>query len=224
MEIKFNAFVTLVGTGIILINFILAFFVIKKYSFSITFFLCIANALLLSINTILGKYIKYTNTYNLDIIIPIQNFIFLLDLFFWTLFFSKILKDKKNKVIIKFLFFLALFLSSYAIYLNQETKLTLHVLAIINIYKAILCVLYYQKLSKIVSRQNIFSDPVFWIVTGVLFYSSLSIPIYGLVNYIKGQISSTLYLKVFTISNLMIIIMHLFFIKANLCAIRAHKV
>ncbi len=212
-----NTVVIITGTVVILVNFIIALILSKKQNTVMkVFFICIIIALLVSINSIFGLFLP---TYNLKICFTIQNILFLLDLFFWGIFFLKILRDKKSQRIIKVLFAITFSIAAYILYSNSITKVSLQALAVIDICKTIFCILFYHNLFKIISSQNLFKNPIFWIVTGVIFYSCLSLPFYGLNNYIKLQFAPFIANNIFSISNMLIIIMYLFFTKAFFCTI-----
>jgi hypothetical protein len=87
----------------------------------------------------------------------------------------------------------------------------------------VFCIYFYHKLFKDLPTKNIKSEPSFWIVTGLFFYSCLSVPFYTLNEYMRSSFTRIVYTNIFSISNILIIIMHLFFIKAYICTIRLHK-
>ena len=213
--------VTIIGTGVILFNFIFAS-VLSKSQNSIlkVFFICILIALLESVNSIFGIFLP---TYIHTFCFPIQNILFLLDSFFWAFFFLKVLKDEKSQKNLKILFGITFTISAYLLYSNNITQVSTQVLAVINICKTIFCILYYRNLFKMISSQNLLRDPIFWIVTGVLLYSCISLPIYCLNNYIRLQFPLLIARNIFSISNMFIIIMNIFFIKAFLCTTSLHK-
>ena len=184
------------------------------------FFFCSLIALLASINTICGTLFF---VYNRQICFLIQNILNLFDLLFWTLFFLKLLQEKESSRKIQFLFIGTTLLAIYLLYFNNIDKPNLHVLALSNICKTIFCIFFYRKLFKNLPDQNILLEPSFWIVTGLIFYSCLSLPFYALNNYIRTQFSPLLSYNIFSISNMLIIIMYVFFIKAYLCTIRLSK-
>jgi hypothetical protein len=219
---KLNITVALIGTGVILIAFVVSLVYSKNNSVYMKgFFLCILFALLVSINTICGRLLLL---YNTRICFSIQSIYILLDFIFWRSFFLRLLKDKKINKIIQILSALSLSTAIFFLCYNSKNNSNLHVLALINICKTLFCILYYHNLFKNISDQNILSKPSFWIVTGVLFYSCLSLPFYGLNIYIKLQFPPLLSNNIFSISNMLIIIMYIFFIKAFLCTTSQRKV
>ncbi len=215
-----NNIVIWFGTGVIIISFIIALSLSKNSNnYMKGFFLCPLIALLVSINSIFGSIFFL---YNQELCFLIQSFLFLFELLFWSFFFLKILKDKKDSMKIKILFSITLLISIYLIYFSNVDKRNLNIVALSVICKTIFCIFFYYDLFKNLSYRNILLEPVFWIVTGLIFYSCLSLPIYTLNSYIK-LLLPVFASNIFSISNMLIIIMHLFFIKAYLCKIRLHK-
>jgi len=216
-----NNTVIWVGTGVILISFIIAIIIPKKNkSYMKGFFFCPLLSLLVSVNSISSRFfLLYTIEKNFFI----QTILHLCDLLFWTLFFLKISKDKKDFRNIKILFISTLVIAVQLVYFNNSDNPNLHIHALSSMCKTIFCIFFYNNLFKNLPKQNILLEPSFWIVTGLFFYSCLSLPFYALNSYIKQQFLPVIYSNIFSISNMLIIIMHLFFIKAYLCTIRQHK-
>jgi len=185
------------------------------------FFLYPLIALLISINSICGPLLLL---YPINLYFTIQNYLFLVDLFFWYCFFSVILNDKKDDNKIKILFIITFFVALYLLFFNNVDKRNLHIGALSAICKTVFCIFFFYKLFKNLYYQNILKEPLFWIVTGLIFNSSLSLPFYGLNSYIKSQFPSLVSSNIFSVSNMLIIIMHLFFMKAYLCTTQVHKV
>jgi hypothetical protein len=133
------------------------------------------------------------------------------------------LNDRKKSKKIKILFLSTLLIAVYLIYFNSTNTPNLHIHALSNICKTIFCIFFYNKLFKNTPHQNILLEPSFWIVTGLIFYSCLSLPFYALNSYIRQQFVPVISYNIFSISNMLIIIMHLFFLKAYLCTTRLLK-
>lgn len=216
-----NNTVIWVGTVVIIISLIISVLYPKKnIKYMERFFFVILIALALSINSIFGSLFFL---YNIKLFVFIQSCLDLLDLIFWTFFFLKLLPDKKNKIIISIFFITSLLFSFIFFFHNNLDKSNLQILVVFNVCKSVFCILFYHTLFKNLTYQNILSEQAFWIVNGLIFYSSLSLPFYGLNFYIKEQFSPLISNNIFSISNMLIIIMHLFFIKAYLCRIQVHK-
>lgn len=184
------------------------------------FFLYPQIALLVSINSICGSLLSL---YPINLFFTIQSYLFLVDLFFWCLFFLQILNDKKDGNKITILFSITLFTAFYLLFFSKVDKSNLHIVALSAICKTIFCIFFFYKLFKNLYYQNILKEPAFWIVSGLIFCSCLSLPFYGLNSYIKLQFPPLIASNIFSVSNMLIIIMHLFFIKAYICTIRVHK-
>ncbi len=175
--------------------------------------------LLVSANSISRFFFLYT----IEKVFFIQSILLLCDLLFWASFFLKNLKNKQDSKKIKILFTCTLLISVYLLYFSSTNSPNFHIYALTNMCKAIFCIFFYNNLFKNLPDQYILSEPSFWIVTGLIFFSCLSLPFYALNSYIKQQFLPVISYNIFSISNMLIIIMHLFFIKAYLCTIRLHK-
>ncbi len=210
------------GTGIILISFIAAIFISQNNRVYMKwFFLYPLVALLVSINSICGSLLLL---YPVTLFFTIQSTMVLLDLFFWYYFFYMILNNKKDRNKLKILLFITLFIAFYLLLFNNVDKRNLHIAALSAICKTVFCIFFFYKIFKNLYYKDILKEPAFWIVTGLIFCSCLSLPFYGLHSYIKSQFSPLIASNIFSVSNILIIIMHLFFFKAYLCTIRVHKV
>lgn len=85
----------------------------------------------------------------------------------------------------------------------------------------ILCCYYYYRLFSDGSPINIFTDPSFWVVTGIFVCKCFSLPMVAFYFFFKNFDIDTITLNnIFSIGVVGYIIMHLFFIKALLCLIR----
>ncbi|MFZ1783717.1 MAG: hypothetical protein WAU23_00840, partial [Ferruginibacter sp.] len=183
-------------------------------------FMAIIVGLLVTINTFLGVYLIW---YSAQIQFSIQSILLLLDLACWTLFFFCLLNETVNRKVIKAMFFFTISIALFLFYHNGKSQPNFHIVVLLNVCKTGFCVLYYQNIFKNVSGENILTEPPFWIVSGVIFYSSLSLPFYGLNSYIRNEFPPLISNNIFSISNIFVIIMYLFFIKAHLCKTHPHK-
>ena len=216
-----NNIVICIGTLVILISFIIALLMPKSNRVYMKgFFFCSFIALLTSINTICTSFFLL---YSLKICFLIQNILIIADLLFWTLFFMKLLKERNILKKIILLFICTLLLAIYLFYSSDTEKPNLQVLGLVNICKSIFCIFFYYKIFTKLPNQNILLEPSFWIISGLIFYSCLSLPFYALNNYIKIEFPPLISYNIFSISNILIIIMYIFFIKAYLCTIRLSK-
>ena len=185
------------------------------------FFICVIIGLLTSVNTFFGYLFSL---YDRKICFGIQSVLCLLDLSFWAFFFFKLLPEKRIKIIVGIIFIFFLASAILLLYINGILAPNLQVRAIANVCKTIFCVFFYSALFKKMSSQKILDEPSFWIVTGLIFHSCISIPFYALGSYIKQQFPLAIADNIFSTANMAIIIMYFFFIKANLCKIQPHKV
>ena len=216
-----NLTVIWIGTVVILISFIMAIIIpINKRTYMKGFYIYSLIALLTSFNTILGSLFLL---YNSKLFYIIQSTLNLCNLAFWTFFFLALLKDRIYSTIIYILFISTFLLAVSLLNLSYINKPNLQIRALINMCQTIYCIIFYHKLFKNITYQNILLEPSFWIVAGLIFFSCLSLPFYALNSYIKQEFPLIISANIFSISNMLIIIMHLFFIKAYLCTIRLHR-
>ena len=205
-----------IGTGVILVSFIIALYITKKDipDYLKKFYLVPLITLLISANTILGAYI---NLYpkKLSILATIQNTLSLFDFIFWGFFFCYWLKQ--NSRFIFFSFFLIIILLRVSM---GFSKVGFEIHAITNFGKTLFCIFYFYELFKAAPKLNLKNHPSFWIVTGLFFYSCISFPEYAVDNYLRTRLPREISRNLFSSTNIAIIIMHLLFIKAYLCSIR----
>lgn len=213
--------VIIVGTVIIVISFTLSLCVSKnRKDYMKWFFLCPLISITVSTNSILSIF------YNFYGILPryyIQSILFLLDLTFWFIFFLKVIRAKIFFNKLKFIYVFTMFFSLLILYANTYRNNNLHLIGLCNIGKTVFCVIYYQSIFRNLVYENLLKEPSFWIVTGLIFYTSLSLPFYGLHGYISDSFPDQIAGNIFSISNILIIIMHLFFMKSYLCTTRQSK-
>ena len=213
-----------VGTFVLFISFLFALIINNRYGSKIYmkgFYLYPLLGLCLSANTILSTIFFIYNPIDYFLL---QFLLLLFDLIFWIIFFLTIFKDDDASIKIKYIFSITLLISLVSFLFNNLDKPNLHTVSIFNICKVFFCIIYYNKLFNDKPIQNIKTEPLFWIVTGLFFYASLSIPFYTLNFYIRSQFSLIIASNIFSISNVLIIIMHLFFLKAYLCIVRQYRV
>jgi hypothetical protein len=91
-----------------------------------------------------------------------------------------------------------------------------------NIAKCLFCIIYFFLVFKNFPRLNLKNLPSFWIVSGLLFSAAVSTPIFLSIGYLRYNVKSPdIAFGVLAVADISIIIMHLFFIKAYTCVIRA---
>lgn len=220
----FNNIVIWVGSIIIIISFILSIHIsIKKDKplYLKYFFFIPLIALLITINTITDKYFHIVDK---EVFYIIQMLITFFDLLVWIHFFLQINNNKSDAILIKTIFFVIYLLTSAMFITNEFSKPNFQIICIFNIGKSILCIHYYYKLFQKPPIDNLNKNPAFWIINGLFFYSCISIPFFSFQNFFMNQLSEMLSLDFIIFSNILIIIMHLFFLKAFSCSIKVHRV
>jgi len=221
---QFSYIVTYIGSVVIVVSFLLALSVTKSKNirpYMKHFFVYPLIGIILSINTILNIHALF---YPKSLNFSIQSLLLTADLVFWVVFFSKLFGHGKDKIKLRAIFIVALCVGLFFYPFSTIDKPNLHIISIFNICKTLFCIYYYYKLFKTAPNQKIKAEPSFWIVTGLFFYSCLSVPFYALNGYLKSYFPITISANLFAVSNIMIIIMHFFFLKAYSCTARLHKV
>ena len=142
---------------------------------------------------------------------------------FLSLFIIKLIKNKSNQNLLNIIFWsilLLLFLS-----LNKEnlTKNNNLGYSVSNFGLIIFCILYYYQLFNSLPNMNLKKEPSFWIVTGIFFTMSVHIPIQAAVGFLRYNISYNNYILLYGIIAFCYSIMHLFLIKAFICATHQRK-
>jgi hypothetical protein len=156
----------------------------------------------------------------------IQNIFILFEFLIFYNFFIKVLKNKKFYFILitlNVLFFLSIFLVVAFLYNNQNKYMNIisflrhlrssELSVIENIFIVIPVLLYYISLFNRPYIKNLSGDPIFLVMTGILFCMVLSIPVFAFQNIIMDN-NRQVYLYLYIINSISYIIMHLFFIKA----------
>lgn len=211
-----------IGTVVIFVSFIIALAIKGRKNvpvFMKYFYFYPLLALCVSFNTILGDYFHF---FTRESLLRIQNILFIIDFLFWYFFFKNLLKKKIR--ILQFIFLL--FLTS-TIILRLSTgfhKPGFEINAVTNFGKILFCLFYCIELFKSEPVLNLKNESAFWIVSGLFFYTCVSLPFYTVYEYLNLNLPRLISRNLFSSTNISIILMHLLFIKAYLCQIHRLKV
>lgn len=147
----------------------------------------------------------------------VNNISVLFHFLFLSFFCINLLRDKK-KGIFYFLQFVGMLILIFLLFRYNMFKRNRLLSAVANFGLVIFCILYFVKLFNNSPDINIKNEPSFWIVTGVLFCMSISIPVMIFQNHFYSILVTKGWVDFFRgIAMLCYGIMHLFFIKAFLC-------
>jgi hypothetical protein len=155
------------------------------------------------------------------------NIFTIVEFLFFYHFYRNVMPEKKIKsilgilvaVFITFLVIMVIFLQNK--YPNEtffsiwKTHAFFEVIVIENILLVIPILLYYKSLFNPPFIRNLTNDPIFLIMTGVLFCFSISIPVF-LFSRMLAHYDSEVYYYLYMINSIAYITMHIFFIKAYL--------
>lgn len=212
------------GTGIILISFTLSIKFINEKRISSTKYIRIyiflgvllcSNAILSTSNLFGLGYFRKDDTH------LIQEILFLLQYLSLCFFFIKVLSPSISKFYIKGIKAMALI----SIIIQVATMLFLYMRnnhffsnALSNLFLIIFSIVYFKDLLTNKPTQNLFKTANFWVIIGIFFHACVSFPIYALLPTIISSIHTKVYNEqIFSLSNMSLIVMYLFFIKSFLC-------
>jgi hypothetical protein len=218
----FNKIEVIIGTAIILCSFFMALKVRKKNILLHLrfFYLYPLLALCLSIFTIINNLIF---NYSRLTIAVVEKAYILLEPIFWGYFFLKLFHNKSTYFITKNIFIFSISLTIYLVITSSLENYNLQILSINNLSYVFYCSIYFFDLFKNEPVKKLKSEATFYIILGLFFYSSFSLPLFPVSDYFRSTNHSLSMLIIWAV-NFIIIIMHLFFIKGYLCLIRSTKV
>ena len=141
---------------------------------------------------------------------------------FLSLFISQFLILKKQRKYFKVLFIIFIIMLIAFIFTDIINHSVIS-FAIANLGLIMFCIFYYNQLFKNIPILNLLKEPSFWIITGIFFGMSITIPISLMGGYLYHNLSKNIYYSIATIMPFGYGMMHLFFIKAFLCSVQIHK-
>ena len=143
---------------------------------------------------------------------------------FLSLFIIKVVSQQNRIKYIKFIFLFFLGLLILVLATNKLTEQLNMAYMVSNLGLSIFCVLYYYQLFNNTPTLDLKREPSFWVITGVFFCMSLSLPATSVMDNLMH--SSISFFTLSILYNTVIfsyLVMHLFFIKACLCSVRPQK-
>lgn len=180
--------------------------------------------------TLVGVIVLIPNFYDLNIskiFYPVTvimiNASILFHYLFLSLFIIKLIKNKSNSNLLRIIFWTILLILMFTLNKENLTKNNNLGYSVSNFGLIIFCILYYYKLFISLPSINLKKEPSFWIVTGVFFTMSVHIPIQAALGFLRYNISYSNYILLHGIIAFCYSIMHLFLIKAFLCATHQRK-
>ncbi len=154
----------------------------------------------------------------------IHKFSILFHYSFLSIFIFRAIPGKKNNIYLTIIFLTFLFLILFFLLrVNIETRSD-HSFAIANFGLVIYSIIYYYYLFNNNPTFNLLKEPAFWIITGIFFSMSVHIPIFLAMDNLHYKIPINTYRILICVSIFCYFLMHIFFIKAYLCAIHQRKI
>jgi hypothetical protein len=215
--LKLHIFIVWFGTAIIVITLILALSFARKAKPSYFRYILdfIVLSLLISANTYIAIYLKLVDN---QLILFIERVLILLQFITLGLFYLDVLKKSVFIKKAQLLFHLCITIQIILIATTFITDILIYTKVSSNIFLIIFSAFFYKDLLNNKPKLILTKSSSFWIVTGIFFSYCVSFPVYSLVPFI---VKSTEYKntrsQLFSISNMSLIVMYLFFIKSYLC-------
>ena len=141
---------------------------------------------------------------------------------FLSLFILQFLSARKERFYFKFIFTLFIITLLFFIILDIIHHYVIS-FATANTGLLIFCIFYYNQLFRLPPTLNLLKEPSFWIITGVFFGMSSTIPVSFMGGYLYHNLPKNIYFSITTIVPFGYGMMHLFFIKAFLCPVQICK-
>jgi hypothetical protein len=222
---NFHKIVIITGTVVIFLSFIISFQIRKQSStpeYLRRFYLYPLLTLLLSLNTLAFDVFE---TGSKEVQVTIEKVIFTLDFIFFAYFFKLVLTDSPLKKLAHQVFICVMLFTIPIILITiQQTLFHYFFRSFHNIGKFLFCLIYIYSIFRSSPRLILKEDAAFWIVMGLLFYSSITVPIFLGYYYLAINKYVDILSILFPLTNISIIIMHLLFIKGYLCTARLPKI
>ena len=153
----------------------------------------------------------------------INNFSLVFHYIFLSVFIIRVMPKKKELVFLYSLFSLFLILIVFFLITNPITKQINQAFSICNFGLTIFCIIYYYKIFNNIPIISLWKEASFWIITGIFFCMAMNIPVTATIDYLHKRISLLNMMLLNSIITVSYGIMHLFFIKAYICAFRIQK-
>lgn len=153
----------------------------------------------------------------------INNLLLLFHFIFLSLFIYGVLANKKFFRIMNVLFFTFIIIILFCLFTNNLSGQNSTAFAFTNFGLVIFCCFYYFQLFEDMPTVNLLDEPSFWIINGIFFCMSATIPVLALRYYSLNKMSVYIYSIIEILIPFLYGIMHLFFIKAYLCSKDYHK-
>lgn len=175
-------------------------------------------AFLLVLLKLMSRWFLFPSANTITII---GNYSILFHFIFLSLFILFLVPGKKSMTVPFTLFVLVITATLYCLITFQKVQQNSVSYAIANLGLVFYCLVYFYHYFQELPRSALFKEPSFWVITGVFFSMSTSIPINALHDYLRVDKVLALQQKkdLFSIAYLSYGTLHLFLIKAYLCSV-----
>lgn len=174
------------------------------------------------ITTILQISTRYFHLFPTELFRTINLISLLFHFTFLSLFIYQFFKTKNERKYYQLLFLFFIILLTIFIIKDIYTHYVIS-FGIANTGLFVFCILYYNLLLRNTPNLYLFKEPSFWVITGILFGMSTTIPISFMGGYLYHNLPRNIFFSIASILPLGYGIMHVFFIKAILCSVQPQR-
>jgi hypothetical protein len=213
----------IIGSIVILLSLSGAIFIRFKFEvpkFLRFFYLYPLLAFVLSIVTITNTFIYKLSK---PVISTSESLYVIIEPIFWAYFFLSLFEDVKMKNLVKVISSILIVMTLFFIIKSDAEEYNHKVISINNLSYCLYCSFYFINLFRKDPLLTITKEPLFWIISGIFFYSAVSLPLFPFSDYYRKFYSRGYFLAYVSAINLVIIIMHLLFIKGCQCLTKQNQ-
>lgn len=161
--------------------------------------------------------LRFVNVIPRDISDKVNILSFIYHYYFCANFISKVVVYKKHVFyfnVIYYIFFILTITTTIIAFFYTDYKG--YVLTVANIGLIVLSLFYFNYLFEEEKNVNLFKQPAFWVITGIVLGMSFNIPSQSLSKHLLASLQFEITQWIFLVGAFGYVVMHLFFIKASL--------
>ena len=165
-------------------------------------------------------FIENNFSTKLGISVTLLNISLLFHYYLIVRFIQRIIYEDRINLKAEILFWVYLVLLLAYIFQSDVTVMNYPAYTITNFVIIVYCCMYYFDLFKKSPVLELLNDSKFWIISGIFISMSVCIPTMGLTLYSKSRGLTLNFKRLYSVTNLAYLTMHLFIIKGYICAFR----
>jgi len=177
---------------------------------------------LLALFTFSHQYLRYLSIVSLNTMLLIDDILLVFHFIFLSHFIFRVSRHQNVSKLIKILFYLFLLVILVCLFTN-DLKQEFSAFAFANFGLVLFCCLYYFQIFEETPAINLLKEPSFWVVNGIFSCMCITIPVISLRGFFFVHGSKEMHASMIAVASFAYGVMHLFFIKAYLCAVKNSK-